>query len=57
MGFYVTVKDNPDLRYRTTAFTKGAVHSDDVVLSVRAGRGWGEYPLRGDGSDVYFDPR
>jgi len=26
-------------------------------LNVAVGRSWGEYPLRGDGTDVYFSPR
>lgn len=57
VGVYVTVKDAPDLRYRNSSLPEGGIYSTDGVLNVHVGRSWGEYPLRGDGSDVYFAPR
>ena len=57
VGVYVTVKDAPDLRYRNSSLSEGGIYSTDGVLNVHVGRSWGEYPLRGDGSDVYFAPR
>ncbi|KAL7524966.1 hypothetical protein ACHAWF_001153, partial [Thalassiosira exigua] len=56
-GFYVTLKGSPDLRYRNTTKEEGEIQASDGILTVRVGRAWGEHPLRGDGSDVYFAPR
>jgi hypothetical protein len=57
VGFYVTVLDGPDLRYRNSTFPEGSIYATDGLLNVGVGRSWGEYPLRGDGSDVSFHPR
>lgn len=56
-GFYVTVLNGPDLRYRESDLPEGSVYATDGILNVGVGRSWGEYPLRGDGSDVSFHPR
>ncbi|KAL7499641.1 hypothetical protein ACHAWT_010338 [Skeletonema menzelii] len=57
VGFYVTVLDGPDLRYRNSTIPEGSIYATDGILNVGVGRSWGEYPLRGDGSDVSFHPR
>ena len=57
IGFYVTVLDDPHLRYRSSEVFEGNVYSSDDVLSIAVGRSWGEYPLKGDGTDVYFSQR
>ncbi len=57
VGFYVTVLDGPDLRYRNSTIPEGSIFTTDGNLNVGVGRSWGEYPLRGDGSDVSFHPR
>ena len=57
VGFYVTVTDAPDLRYRNSTKPEGMVYASDDVLGVTVGRAWGEYPLKGDGKDVYFPGR
>ena len=57
VGFYVTVKGSPDLRYRNSSLPEGNIYKSDGVLNVGVGRSWGEYPLREDGTDVYFSPR
>jgi hypothetical protein len=57
VGFYVTVLNGPHLRYRNSTIPEGSIYATDGVLNVGVGRSWGEYPLRGDGSDVSFHPR
>ena len=57
VGFYVTVMGGPDLRYRNSSIPEGSIYATDGVLNIGVGRSWGEYPLRGDGSDVSFQPR
>ena len=57
VGFYVTVLNGPDLRYRNSSIPEGSIYATDGVLNIGVGRSWGEYPLRGDGSDVSFQPR
>eukprot|EP00574_Skeletonema_japonicum_P006683 CAMPEP_0201714376 /NCGR_PEP_ID=MMETSP0593-20130828/889_1 /ASSEMBLY_ACC=CAM_ASM_000672 /TAXON_ID=267983 /ORGANISM="Skeletonema japonicum, Strain CCMP2506" /LENGTH=1181 /DNA_ID=CAMNT_0048203651 /DNA_START=149 /DNA_END=3694 /DNA_ORIENTATION=- len=57
VGFYVTVLDGPDLRYRNSTIPEGSIYTTDGTLNVGVGRSWGEYPLRGDGTDVSFYPR
>jgi hypothetical protein len=57
VGFYVTVKGSPDLRYRNSSLPEGSIYKNDGVLSVVVGRSWGEYPLREDGTDVFFSGR
>ncbi|KAL7471580.1 hypothetical protein ACHAXS_011876 [Conticribra weissflogii] len=57
VGFYVTVLEAPHLRYRSSSLPEGNVYSTDGLLGVTVGRSWGEYPLKGDGSDVYFSQR
>ena len=57
IGFYVTVTGAPDLRYRNSTLAEGTVYTTDGILNVGVGRSWGEYPLRGDGTDVYFPQR
>lgn len=57
VGFYVTVLNGPDLRYRNSTIPEGSIFTTDGILNVGVGRSWGEYPLRGDGSDVSFHPR
>ncbi|KAL7548238.1 hypothetical protein ACHAWF_011528, partial [Thalassiosira exigua] len=57
VGLYVTVHGAPDLRYRNTTKEEGEVQASDGTLNVHVGRAWGEHPLLGDGSDVYFAPR
>jgi len=57
VGFYVTVKHAPDLRYRNTTLAEGDVYATNGILNVGVGRSWGEWPLREDGTDVYFEPR
>ncbi len=57
VGFYVTVKGSPDLRYRNSSLPEGSIYESDGVLSVGVGRSWGEYPLREDGTDVFFPER
>jgi len=57
VGFYVTVKGDPHLRYRNTTIPEGNIYKSDGILNFAVGRSWGEYPLRGDGTDVYFSPR
>ncbi|KAL9183483.1 hypothetical protein ACHAXT_004339 [Thalassiosira profunda] len=57
VGFYVTVKDRPDLRYRNSTLPEGGIYASDDVVNVGVGRAWGAYPLRGNGGDVYFAQR
>ena len=57
VGFYITVLNEPDLRYRNSTIPEGSIYATDGILNVGVGRSWGEYPLRGDGSDVSFHPR
>ena len=57
IGLYVAATDGPHLRYRTSTFPEGAIYSTDGILYVGVGRSWGAYPLRGDGSDVWYAPR
>lgn len=57
VGFYVTVKGSPDLRYRNSSLPEGTIYMTDGVLNVGVGRSWGEYPLREDGTDVFFSQR
>lgn len=57
VGFYVTALEAPHLRYRSSSLPEGNVYSTDGLLGVTVGRSWGEYPLKGDGSDVYFSQR
>jgi len=57
VGFYVTVKHAPDLRYRNTTLAEGDVYATNGILNVGVGRSWGEWPLREDGTDGYFEPR
>lgn len=57
VGFYVTVLNGPDLRYRNSTIPEGSIFTTDGILNVGVGRSWGEYPLRGDGTDVSFHPR
>lgn len=57
IGFYVTVLDDPNLRYRKSELAEGAIFSEDGNLGIGVGRSWGQYPLVGDGSDTYFANR
>ncbi|KAL3805688.1 hypothetical protein HJC23_005932 [Cyclotella cryptica] len=57
IGFYVTVLDDPNLRYRKSDLAEGAIFSEDGNLGIGVGRSWGQYPLAGDGSDTYFANR
>ena len=57
VGLYVTVKYAPDLRYRNTTLNEGDVYASNEHLNVGVGRSWGEWPLKEDGTDVYFAPR
>lgn len=57
VGFYVTVKNSPFLRYRNSSLPEGNIFKSDGILNVGVGRSWGEYPLREDGTDVFFAQR
>ena len=51
------MKHAPDLRYRNTTLSEGDIYATNGILNVGVGRSWGEWPLREDGTDVYFEPR
>lgn len=57
IGFYVTVLDEPNLRYRKSDLAEGAIFAEDGNLGIGVGRSWGQYPLAGDGSDTFFANR
>lgn len=57
IGFYVTVLDEPHLRYRKSDLAEGAIFAEDGNLGIGVGRSWGQYPLAGDGSDTFFSGR
>jgi hypothetical protein len=57
IGFYVTVLDEPHLRYRKSDLAEGAIFAEDGNLAIGVGRSWGQYPLAGDGSDTFFANR
>lgn len=57
IGFYVTVLDEPHLRYRKSDLAEGAIFAEDGNLGIGVGRSWGQYPLTGDGSDTFFPNR
>ena len=57
VGFYVTVLDEPHLRYRKSDLAEGAIFAEDGNLGIGVGRSWGQYPLAGDGSDTFFPNR